>query len=71
MATRVRLAGVVLQLEAYVDDGENLEPLQLQPIRTSVSEFKNLDLAEITKTIQTQYDEQHPEGEDPLDAGFQ
>jgi hypothetical protein len=68
---RVRLAGVIVQVEAFADDGEDLEPIQVQPIRTSVAEFKNIDLTEIAKMLQAQYDEKHPNGDSPGDSGFQ
>ena len=32
MTSRIRLARVVIQLEAFADDGETLAPIQLDPV---------------------------------------
>ncbi len=41
MTSRIRLARVVIQLEAFADDGETLAPIQLDPVSIHHTKLPN------------------------------
>lgn len=38
--TRLRVVSVVVQIEAFADDGETLTPLSVQPLRIPVRDWR-------------------------------
>lgn len=38
--TRLRVVSIVVQIEAFADDGETLSPLSIQPLRIPVAEWR-------------------------------
>lgn len=53
---RVRIAGATVSLTVYLDDGETLEPVQVQPIVCSVADLGTLDIEGIRQMLQSQVD---------------
>lgn len=53
---RVRVAGAVVQLQVFVDDGETLQPLEVAPIALTVDGLVSFDLAGAVAQLQTQVD---------------
>lgn len=51
---RVRLVSVVVQLNLVADDGNVLEPLNVQPIQVPAKEWPNWDVARVIAEAQNQ-----------------
>lgn len=56
MAGRIRPIVVMLQIEAVVDDGETLTPVQIAPIRLAPEQLAQFDLVAQLAQLQEQID---------------
>lgn len=55
MSQRVRLVGMVVQLELVADDGGDLRRLQVQPLVFDAVEAKTFDLDAVVERAQAEY----------------
>lgn len=60
---RVRIATVTVQVVAYLDDGQDLTPLPVQPFSCTAAEFGDLSIERFSKELEAQL------GEAPIPQG--
>lgn len=53
---KIRPVSVTVQVEAVLDDGENLTPVAVAPIRLNMDQFARFDLAAQIADLQGQLD---------------
>lgn len=53
---RARLAAVIIQVQAFADDGTSLRPLAVEPIHLSLTDFPHFDLELVLAQIQAHLD---------------
>lgn len=58
MSARIRPVSVTLSIEAVVDDGEILTPVQIAPVRLMPAQLAQFDLIERIADLQAQLDAQ-------------
>ena len=66
---RVRIVRLIVNIDAVVDDGENLTPVTVQPVTLTAAEAGRFDVAAIAAQLQAQVDQQSADAEPPPGPG--
>lgn len=54
---RIRPISITVHVEAVIDDGENLVPVEISPLRMSPVSFESFDLKTQLEELQAQLDQ--------------